>query len=241
MNLDAVWHDLECGGYAEDLPLWRELADAPGGLVLDVGAGTGRVTLDLARRGIPVVALDIEQRLLDALGCRAAGLPVQTIAADAQKFELGIRFSLVIVPMQTIQLLGGRAGRMSFLRSALRHLEPGGLLGAAMADAVDCFDEQHPLPPPPDTREILGVRYSSQLLGVVEANGGAAIRRRRTIIGPGAQREVRDVVTRLARVSPAEVAAEARRCGYLEEPERYVPETERYLGSTVVVVRAPRA
>jgi hypothetical protein len=42
MNLDAAWHDLECGAYAEDLPLWRMLAGTVGGPVLDVGAGTGR-------------------------------------------------------------------------------------------------------------------------------------------------------------------------------------------------------
>ena len=48
---DVLWHDLECGGYDLDLPLWRELADREGSPVLDVGAGTGRVALDLARRG----------------------------------------------------------------------------------------------------------------------------------------------------------------------------------------------
>ena len=69
--------------------------------------------------------------------------------------------------MQTLQLFGGAAGRAAFLRCALEHLEPGGLLAAALADAMDCFDEDHDVPPPPDDREILGVRYASQLLGVV--------------------------------------------------------------------------
>ena len=31
-----VWHDVECGGYRADLPLWRELAAAEAGPVLDV-------------------------------------------------------------------------------------------------------------------------------------------------------------------------------------------------------------
>ena len=44
---DVLWHDLECGGYDLDLPLWRELADREGSPVLDVGAGTGRVAPDL--------------------------------------------------------------------------------------------------------------------------------------------------------------------------------------------------
>jgi hypothetical protein len=37
MNLEALWHDLECGAYSEDLPLWRALAREAGGAVLDVG------------------------------------------------------------------------------------------------------------------------------------------------------------------------------------------------------------
>ena len=36
-----IWHDVECGRYDADLPLWRELADDAAEGVLDVGAGTG--------------------------------------------------------------------------------------------------------------------------------------------------------------------------------------------------------
>ena len=75
MNVDAVWHDLECGEYSDDLALWRALAARTGAPVLDVGAGTGRVTLELASEGVEVVALDLNPRLLAALDCRAAALP----------------------------------------------------------------------------------------------------------------------------------------------------------------------
>jgi SAM-dependent methyltransferase len=98
----VVWHDVECGGYRADLPLWRGLAAATVGPVLDVGAGTGRVALDLARAGHDVTALDREAELLDELNRRAAGLLVETVVADAADFSLARRFGLVIVPMQTI-------------------------------------------------------------------------------------------------------------------------------------------
>src|SRR4051812_12173133 len=100
MSAEAViWHDVECGAYAEDLPLWRELAAAAPGPVLDVGAGTGRVALDLAARGIEMVALDADTELLAALRARAAD--VETVTADARAFDLGPRrFGAVIVPMQ---------------------------------------------------------------------------------------------------------------------------------------------
>lgn len=241
MNLDALWHDLECAGYREDLPLWRELAAETGGPVLDVGAGTGRVTVDLAARGAAVVGLDTEASLLEALEHRAKGLLVQTVVADARKLAIDRRFSLVVVPMQTLQLLGGASGRAAFLRRALTHLEPGGLLAAALTDALDCFDEEHDMPPPPDACEIGDVRYASQLLTVVDEGDRAALHRRREITEPGEPSQTTDVVIELDRVSADEVATEARRLGFLNEPHRYVGETEAYLGSTVVVLRAPRA
>jgi SAM-dependent methyltransferase len=239
VNLDALWHDLECGGYREDLPLWQTLADEATGPVLDIGAGTGRVTLALAARGIPVVALDTEAALLDALRHRAAGLPVETVVADARRFALGRQFALVLVPMQTLQLLTGPRGRAAFLRCALDHLERGGRLAAALADPVDCFDDEHPVPPPPEARDVAGVRYGTQLVAVVDEGDRAAIHRRREIVGPGAPDERRDVVVRLDRVSADQVAAEAASLGFSTEPHRCVSQTEEYLGSTVVVLRGP--
>ena len=239
MNLEALWHDLECGAYGEDLPLWRALASEAGGAVLDVGAGTGRVTLDLAARGVVMVALDADTRLLQALEHRAAGLPVETAVADARGFALDHRFSLVVVPMQTLQLLGGPSGRAAFLRCALDHLEPGGLVAAALADALDCFDEEHEMPPPADAREFGGVRYASQLVAVEDEGGRAALHRRREIVGPGDRYESEDIVVRLDRVSAHEVAAEGSEVGFINERDLFVPQTEEYLGSTVVVLRAP--
>ena len=107
---EIMWHDVECGGYAEDLPLWRELAAAEAGPVLDVGAGAGRVALELARAGHDVTALDLDAELLAELRARAQreGLQVRTEQADAAGFELsGPPFGLIAVPMQTIQLLPG--------------------------------------------------------------------------------------------------------------------------------------
>lgn len=239
MNLDAVWHDLECGRYSEDLALWCALAARTGGPVLDVGAGTGRVTLELAAQGVEVFALDAAESLLAALRCRAQDLPVETVVADARAFRLDRRFSLIVVPMQTLQLFGGPEGRAAFFRTALAHLTSGGLLAAALADAMDCFDDEHDMPPPPEAREILGARYTSQLRQVVDDRGRAAIHRRREIVRADGVPEITDAVIHLDRVSADEVATEARDIGFCIEPQLYIPETEEYLGSIVVILRAP--
>jgi len=86
----VIWHDVECGAYTADLPIWRDLADRAGGPVLELGAGTGRVALDLAGRGHEVTALDLEEELLRELAARAAaaGLPVSAAHADAREIGL---------------------------------------------------------------------------------------------------------------------------------------------------------
>jgi hypothetical protein len=110
---------------------------------------------------------------------------------------------------------------------------------AALADAMDCFDDERDVPPPPQTRLILGVLYSSQLLRVVEDQGRAAIHRRREIVPAHARAKSQDAVVHLDRVSADEVAAEAREVGFIPEPPLLIEETAQYLGSTVVVLRAP--
>ena len=83
------------------------------------------------------------------------------------------------------------------------------------------------------------MRYASRLLAVKAEDGRAALHRRREILGPGNRHRAEDVVVRLDRVSADEVAAEGRSAGFLDEPPRFVPQTEQYLGSTVVILRAP--
>ncbi|MDX6714429.1 MAG: hypothetical protein QOH30_987 [Baekduia sp.] len=245
MSLDVVWHDVECSGYDEDVALWRRLVEreTPGGAgpVLDVGAGTGRISLDLAARGVAVTALDSEASLLAALDDRAAaaGLRVETVVADARAFALGeARFALIIVPMQTLQLLGGPDGRAAFLRSARAHLAPGGVVAAALADALDCFDAEHDGLPQPDTAELAGVRYASQLLAVIDEGDRAAIHRLRQVEDAGGVMtgETHDVI-RLDRVTAAEVAEEAEALGFVAESGLAIPASEVYVGSTVVVLR----
>jgi SAM-dependent methyltransferase len=233
----VVWHDVECGSYAEDLALWRELAVAGGGPVLDVGAGTGRVALDLAARGIEVVALDADPDLLAALDerARAAGLTIETVVADARDFALpGRRFGLIAVPMQTLQLLGGVDGRAAFLRAARAHLAGGGIVAAALADALDSFEGAIDGLPDPDVATVDGITYTSLPLAVVDEGDHAAIHRLRQTDDGAA--EEHDVI-RLARVSPAELAEEAEPLGLTAEAARRIPATDVYVGSTVVVLR----
>lgn len=232
----VLWHDIECGSYAEDLPLWRELADAGGGPVLDVGAGTGRVSLELARAGHEVVALDVDAELLTALRERAGGLPVRTVVADARAFSLDRRFALILAPMQTVQLLGG--AHAEFVRCAAAHLRPGGVLAAALADPPAFEPATAELRPLPDVRERDGWVFSSQPVAVRRAGSGMAIVRVRETVDPAGARRVEDDEVVLARVAAEELEAAGAAHGLRALPRRRIAGTDDYIGSEVVVLAA---
>ena len=234
MSTDAVlWHDLECGGYAEDLPLWLELAQHCGGPVLDLGAGTGRVSLELARAGHQAVALDIDADLLATLRHRAGDLPVETVLADARDFSLGRRFPLVLAPMQTVQLLDGRVDEL--LARVAAHLETGGTFAAALADPPEYDGEVRPLP---DMREENGWLWSSQPVAIRRSPGGMLIQRVRETVSPAGERTVEDDEIVLSLTRPGDVEAAGARHGLSPLSRRVITETADYVGSEVVILRA---
>jgi SAM-dependent methyltransferase len=235
----VIWHDLECGSYREDLPLWRALADECGDPILEVGAGTGRVALELARGGHDVTALDNDGELLEALERRGAGLGVRTTRADARAFELDGGFALCLVPMQTIQLLGGPSGRAEFLRQARAHLRDGGLLAAALADGMEPFEVGPGLPAPlPDICEIDGVVYSSTPVAVVEDGDGFVLERRRETVTADGTRSCSRNAVRLDRIDASQLEREATAIGLRPLERGRVNATDEYVGSEVVMLRA---
>jgi hypothetical protein len=162
---------------------------------------------------------------------------VSVVAADARAFDLGRRFPLVIVPMQTLQLLGGAEGRARCLARVREHLTPGGLLAVALADALECFDEEHDQPPPPDLREVGGVVYASRPVRVRDLGDRAAIDRVRQIVAIDGTLTTLDNVVELDRLEPEELEEEAVAFGLRAEPQRRIPQTLEYVGSTVVMLR----
>jgi SAM-dependent methyltransferase len=237
--MSVIWHDVECGSYVEDLPLWRSLVVEHGDPVLDVGAGTGRVSLVLAREGYRVTALDRDPALLDALEQRADSGDVTTVVADAREFDLTDRFPLIIVPMQTIQLLGGPDGRRRFLACARRHLLPGGALAMAIAEVLDLYEVVDGLPAPlPDLREEDGVVYSSQPIAVRADPGGFVLERRRETVSRAGERTVEQDLIHLDLLTVEDLEREGAAAGLTPARREHVRETADYSGSEVVILRA---
>jgi SAM-dependent methyltransferase len=232
----VVWHDVECASYSSDFEVWDLLAADP---LLDIGCGTGRVALRLAAAGHDVTGLDSEPSLINALTSRARerGVRVRSAVGDARSFDLGRTFARVIAPMQVAQLMGGERGRADMLRAVRRHLEPGCLFAAALADPFEGVEDD-PLPPLPDVAEHDGWIFSSMPVRLILEEDATVIERLRQVVSPAGDLTESAGVIRLDDVPPDLLEAEAEPLGFRVLPRRHIPETDRYVGSTVVMLEA---
>ena len=239
MSEAIIWHDLECGSYDADLPLWLDLAERFGGPVLDVGAGTGRVALRLARASCAVTAIEVDPALAAELEGRAArdGYRIEVACADARSWRPVHRFSLLVVAMQTIQLFGGAAGRREFLQAAREALAPGGVAAIALADIVP-ESSGEAVSFPPDSVERSGTAYSSRAICVESEPDAVTIERERSVTAPDGTRVVSRHRQRIDRLDADELEAEAVQAGLARAGRERVGGTDRYLGSEVVLLGA---
>ena len=232
----VTWHDAECGGYAQDLPVWERLAGERDGPVLDLGAGTGRVALHLAERGHDVVAVDLDADLIAALRTRAAerDLDAGAEVGDARELDLGRRFPLIIAPMQLMHMLGGGDERLATLRAVVSHLEPDGIFAAAIL--------QEPLPPSgptealPDVRDVGGWIHSSLPLEVRVGDADLEIHRLRQLVAPDGSLSEELDVTAVDRLQPGVLEAEAERCGLRVTGSEPIGETDEHVGSLLLLM-----
>jgi SAM-dependent methyltransferase len=230
----AIWHDVECGAYAADLKVWDELADRCGDPILELGAGTGRLAIHLARRGHRVIGLDYDEQLIAAQRERATGLPVTPLLADARGFELPEPVALALAPMQLLQMLANRAERLACLDSLAAQLLPGGRVAAAMVEGMPEPEEGEPLLP--DVREVDGWVYSSLPLDAAVGPTHIVVDRLRQKVSPtGELTDLPDSVT-ICTLTADELEAEAAEVGLVPIDRLYVGPTADHVGSTVVVL-----
>jgi SAM-dependent methyltransferase len=231
-----VWHEVECGSYTADLPLWEELADQTDEPIMELGCGAGRVTLHLARRGAHlVIGLDRDSDLVGAIWERSAKLPGDAEVADVRSFDFATKFSLVIAPMQLIQLLSDNQERVACLSCVVDSMLPGGRAAFAVVEDLVVFPAGTAAPPLPDVRQIEGWIYSSLPLEPEAGAGSILLRRLRQTVDPDGNMSEEMNEIELAVLSASTLEEEGRAVGLRPTGRREIPATEAHVGSTVVL------
>jgi ubiquinone/menaquinone biosynthesis C-methylase UbiE len=124
-----------------DVPFYVDLARESGGPVLEMGCGTGRVLLPVARAGVRIHGIDFSSDMLAQLESKLAVESAEVrdrvsfSQGDIRSADVGAKFSLVTAPFGVAQLLLARGDQRAWLRNVSRHLLPGGAL---------CFDVFQP-------------------------------------------------------------------------------------------------
>jgi SAM-dependent methyltransferase len=117
-----------------DVAFYRDAARSFGDPVLELGCGTGRVTLAIAEAGQRITGLDLSERMLERAVESRAGLSAEAqerlrlVQGDMTRFDLGERFQTVIVPFRPFQHLLELRQQILCLDCAARHLTRGGRL-----------------------------------------------------------------------------------------------------------------
>ena len=119
---DARWERLAAAGVDPHGEATFVMAYAPAS-VLDAGCGTGRVAIELARRGVDVAGVDLDADLLAAARSKAPASAWHL--ADLATVDLGRRFDVVVLAGNVmIFLTPGTEGAV--LTNMRAHLAPGG-------------------------------------------------------------------------------------------------------------------
>lgn len=135
----------------QDVTFYRDAAREFGDPVLELGCGTGRITMALAQTGKRVTGLDLSERMLERAARKRAALNkeererVHLVQADMTQFELGEKFQLVIIPFRPFQHLLEVRDQVACLERVRKHLRPGGrlILDVFQTDAERMHDPVH--------------------------------------------------------------------------------------------------
>src|SRR5690349_450506 len=105
MSYDAAIYDLFHAEDAPDVGFYLARAQATGGPVLELGAGSGRTLLPIARAGIAIDGLDRDRGMLEALRAKLAGTPevatrVDLHEGDMKSFALGRTYRAIHIPFR---------------------------------------------------------------------------------------------------------------------------------------------
>lgn len=132
---DGRHYDFQNLGYEADLPFYLSLAQSCGGPILELGCGTGRLSIPLAQAGHIVTGMDQAEHMLLTARNKAeqAHVRIRWIRKDIRDFSLQQKFRLILLPFNTLGHLLDRPSLEGCLGMVRDHLARGGIF------ALDVF------------------------------------------------------------------------------------------------------
>jgi ubiquinone/menaquinone biosynthesis C-methylase UbiE len=129
---DPQFYDtFNTGAFRGDIDWYRRKARECGGAVLELGAGTGRVTLPIARDGVSIWALDADDGMIAEL-TRKVGLEppdvrqrITIVKGDMRSFRIDVTFALVMIPFRAFLHNVTLDDQLACLQRAREHLAAG--------------------------------------------------------------------------------------------------------------------
>ncbi len=119
-------------GFKDDIEFYTEQAKRYGGKALELGVGTARLAIELAKAGIETWGIDNSRHMLNAAEMNMAKLPAEVQGllhlelADVRSFDLDERFGLVYFPSGSFDHLLKRDDQVAALKNIRKHIAPGG-------------------------------------------------------------------------------------------------------------------
>ena len=130
----ADWYDIfYSGADPAELNFYQGICKAIQGPILEIGVGTGRVSLPLAQAGMEIVGIDLFKPMLKVAQRKALAVAplkgsLNLIQADMRNFDLQRQFPIVIMPARTLLLATTEEEQLRTLCCAANHLTSGGTM-----------------------------------------------------------------------------------------------------------------
>jgi SAM-dependent methyltransferase len=96
------------------------------GAALELGIGTGRIALPLARRGVRVHGIDLSEAMVARLRAKPGAERIGVTMGDFATATVDGRFSVAYLVFNTIMNLTTQDAQVACFRNVAAHLEPGG-------------------------------------------------------------------------------------------------------------------
>jgi len=148
-NYDPEIYDIMFSGSLEgDIEWYLQLAIRQGGPMLELGAGTGRTVLPIARAGIDICALEKDNGMLKKIRQKLLNISpemqkrITIIQGDMRQFTISTRFQMIQIPFRTFLYNRTRKEQLSCLQCCYSHLKNGGGIGLEHVPPLSKLCEQ---------------------------------------------------------------------------------------------------